>query len=1612
MFKVEKGTRREGTIRKILSNGLIVDIGIDQGIVFLSNISCQFMTEKDLRDFFYCGQKVNVIILGYDEKDRLRLGMKQLQTLTYKEGEKVTVKAKRITNGMECVTCDGNNIKCFISENELSWTGDLDASDLLNMEIDVKIISIDDRDGKYKMRCSLKQMTKNPWEDVIDMVEGSVIEVKVVKHDKNGISIVTIKEGLPGYIHKNQVTWLKPDNDITESDYPEIGKTTRVVVRKFQSNKKLLLCSIRDLMPNPWDQLKIGMIVKGKVIIGKPKEHLVKLDNGITGHCSDDILINCGAEYDFLIMSINTVSRTVVVSKEAKNILMKDIHDVKSFFKTRAQKNYSFIQEDKILLPQDIVCDGETIPMPYAMAWISYFNSNPSKLNKHTIISTIRTQSDMLKSFISIDIRDYGYIPYIPDERLLKSTVFKAKIEMPTVHGYFVQVAGRIGYIDKDTIPSRFDFSKDDLNVYFPYNICHNKHIDIIAVNTQETTVNEENKNLFKLDNDETNVLDDTDRTILETLESKYPYLNKNNCNRINEKVYVCYDPKLQTALKEFLDNNTGYFSTNNFWLASHICPETSLQTLLIYNNEDIMLECRATDNRIFVLNFFSHRKQSEMQNKLNCNTKALILPASHLELFKTYDIPLTFDAAKVRLLLSHQYDVYTHMLPNLRKKVLEKKRDIGKDYMVMSKYLEYQQSIETERLGGKEVSVNSSHVTIGSQEGSLSPKLIITEPQCSSLLQGEEENQLVKVTKNGTEKEEYAILSDGDNDDEYILSLKSASDLGAYCNDGFVLTPNANIFHLRVQQKSIDDFIYKNELLEKLDSGNLKEPLVDENITFFDQKFNNVETGNNQPVAIRKAIGNQDIFLIQGPPGTGKTSVIVEIIRQLVNRGEKVLVCSQAHSAVKNIYDRLVVADSTMRIGNLDIETTMKPIDHKNYMFFLNHNLELLKELSQGHVEEALQLCDSYANGYSENVCNDFMEAHKYLVKYYNSREYEVEDLKGLIADYKEEIEQLTSDNNTFYTASHINSLQVVLGTCIGVGTDRGIYKSGAKFDTLIIDEAGKANLAETNVPMHLASKYILVGDENQLPPYMDTEEIKDFKESDDAKELYDGNVEKALGMSLFEYFLKHPNFRPESRVLLNYQYRMNPAIGDKISSLFYHEKLLNGRGTEKQDCDISGLNGTVLFFDTGNTNNRNYYDPYEKNAGNGSIWNPCEIEILIKDILPKLEGALQIDNDITIGIIAPYKEQVRHIKNALGKMHSVLKDSVYTIDNVQGQEYDIVVLSFVRAFCEKNRKVGFLDDLRRLNVALSRAKKKLIMIGHLNTLTRPKAHRAYTIEEKLQPVEIFKRISADATIQRTELNSIDKLRKYGIEEGHIFKACPIIVDNGKCGFFMKLGEEQVRFTLPNISGLQSGDVYDVQFKAYSSSWDNRPVFRIIPLSVKVEILEHDKESGRIRLENGNVLNVRFQRKKSRLFSQILGDGNLCDSYLPFNIIGNTASLDEDKLQKKVKMWHYAKGTKMSARVIMTNTKCIYILCKNIIGIIFKLGSSERFDDIHIGDVINCEVYTKWVEFGMIKFNYNNKVICNYGYTKSNKNRKTEWWNPVRVPYCATTSLSTDCQF
>lgn len=116
-------------------------------------------------------------------------------------------------------------------------------------------------------------------------------------------------------------------------------------------------------------------------------------------------------------------------------------------------------------------------------------------------------------------------------------------------------------------------------------------------------------------------------------------------------------------------------------------------------------------------------------------------------------------------------------------------------------------------------------------------------------------------------------------------------------------------------------------------------------------------------------------------------------------------------------------------------------------------------------------------------------------------------------------------------------------------------------------------------------------------------------------------------------------------------------------------------------------------------------------------------------------------------------------------------MENCVYTIDNIQGQEYDIVILSFVRSFRGK-RKVGFLDDLRRLNVALSRAKKKLIMVGNIETLCRPEAHRPNGLGGKL-PEEVFASLKK-VCIRYAEYNYIDKFKQNGIRPGYIFKNVP----------------------------------------------------------------------------------------------------------------------------------------------------------------------------------------------------------------------------------------------
>jgi hypothetical protein len=316
-------------------------------------------------------------------------------------------------------------------------------------------------------------------------------------------------------------------------------------------------------------------------------------------------------------------------------------------------------------------------------------------------------------------------------------------------------------------------------------------------------------------------------------------------------------------------------------------------------------------------------------------------------------------------------------------------------------------------------------------------------------------------------------------------------------------------------------------------------------------------------------------------------------------------------------------------------------------------------------------------------------------------------------------------------------NSMDVVFATCIGIKTDKIFKDLNFKFNTVIIDEAGKANIAETLVAIELGEKIILVGDQMQLPPYMDSSLVDEREPTGFPKSIYGANfsqdeIIRALKTSFFEFIINRIDagqFPHENKEMLNYQHRMHPNIGKFISNSFYEGKVEMGSRTHLNKIELPApFNKEVIFFDTSNMAN-----PYEQTDGY-STKNNTEAEAISEFILPKLFEH-RISNK-SIAIIAPYKSQVtniRHfIKNSnLGDFNNL---DISTLDSFQGKEYDIIIISFTRSSNHrkaifingrpKYTKVGFLDDARRLNVAFSRAKKKLILVGNANTLTDSRSH------------------------------------------------------------------------------------------------------------------------------------------------------------------------------------------------------------------------------------------------------------------------------------------------
>ncbi len=702
-------------------------------------------------------------------------------------------------------------------------------------------------------------------------------------------------------------------------------------------------------------------------------------------------------------------------------------------------------------------------------------------------------------------------------------------------------------------------------------------------------------------------------------------------------------------------------------------------------------------------------------------------------------------------------YAVFKHLkakqecfeiVDRLRRETGELMRSEGEALRIFDKFLEFQEYIA--RKIGNDNAYLITDIARTHCSGAIGWLL---PPEIEDYLGNEDEDIQLDIKErvvSTKDKKSYDLKKVGNarahfRDNEWILITEETDSIDIF--PGLYLQKKISVRQFQIQREIIQDFFDKKLRLDHIENllmrpDRITPPRIP-SVDFYNENLKLTERqqkDNNQIHAVKKAVGNDNIFLIQGPPGTGKTTVIAEVVKQLTDNGEKILVTSQTHVAVDNVLEKLSEEKSLsfLRIGNLN--RILDSIKHfhpseqiknysKDFILFLEVQEQIIKDFDKG--EEADEIKDIVRNlsiRYSPNITEKLKGFNFRLIDLLSNNE--VLDSNVLISSIKKWSKDVESGMDELITPLLYQGANVVFATCIGVKADKEFSESNLKFDTVIIDEAGKANLAESLVAISLAKKVILVGDQMQLPPYMeenllDPNESKSFPNTKFGKDFSNDDINHALKISFFEFLEKRISageFPRANLEMLNYQHRMHPHIGEFVSSSFYGGNVNMGAKTHLNHLLMDKpFDKEITFINTDSFDN-----PYEETDG-FSAKNLTEAQIIVQSVLPNILKADNIKPE-DIAIIAPYKSQVALIKKVIDRgADSILeKIEVSTLDSFQGMEFDIIIFSFTRSAApnQEKKKVGFLDDARRLNVAFSRAKKKLILVGNANTLTQKSSH------------------------------------------------------------------------------------------------------------------------------------------------------------------------------------------------------------------------------------------------------------------------------------------------
>ncbi|MCB0704114.1 MAG: AAA family ATPase [Saprospiraceae bacterium] len=435
------------------------------------------------------------------------------------------------------------------------------------------------------------------------------------------------------------------------------------------------------------------------------------------------------------------------------------------------------------------------------------------------------------------------------------------------------------------------------------------------------------------------------------------------------------------------------------------------------------------------------------------------------------------------------------------------------------------------------------------------------------------------------------------------------------------------------------------------------------------------VDLNESQNAAVNQILDAEEVCIIHGPPGTGKTTTLVQAVKILASRENTILVCAPSNTAVDLLTERIAEKGlSVVRIGHIS------RVDEN----IIKHTLEA--QLANHPENKNLKKVKIQANEYRK-------QAKKFRRKFGEEERSERRDLYKLASDltaWAKQLEERMIDQL-------LSGAQVITATLVGSAHP---VLNKREFRTLVIDEAAQALEPATWIPILKASKVVLAGDPYQLPPTV--------------KSL--AAARAGLDKTLIERCIASWG----NVSLLRVQYRMHQAIMEFSNRQFYDGALLAANQV-KSHLIPGWLESPVVFLDTAGTGFEEKFNPEDKSRS-----NPEELHLMLEHLYQLKEIFSESENP-SIALISPYRQQVNLMEEVVREDSRLegLDTVVKTIDGFQGQERDIVYISLVRS--NDKGEIGFLKDIRRMNVAMTRARKLLVVVGDSATISSHPFYQAF---------------------------------------------------------------------------------------------------------------------------------------------------------------------------------------------------------------------------------------------------------------------------------------------